>query len=274
MDHCGNKTQAVEHVVVPHSMSAHANGASGFTPTGRDVATPAAEVAVIVLGEDPGRHSRGTGTPRRLPTLDVRTIDVAGVQIGNAGGTANAIAWQLVDLDLDGHADIVFWFDAAEARTLKSTALPNDPIGLHFVTHESDFLIGDVFALGKPVAMPVNTLSDRFPIGTAGPPAHPTPVVSAPVPAATELLGVAPNPFAKTAVVQFQLAREQQVEIAVFDLRGARVRTLVGGPSGAGGHQVSWNGLDDQGRRLARGVYLVRFAAADRVRSQKVVLIN
>jgi flagellar hook assembly protein FlgD len=45
----------------------------------------------------------------------------------------------------------------------------------------------------------------------------------------------------------------------VFDLQGARVRTLASGRRAAGAHRVEWRGDDERGRALPPGVYLARF---------------
>ncbi len=55
------------------------------------------------------------------------------------------------------------------------------------------------------------------------------------------------------------LDREGPLQVAVFDLRGRRVRVLLDDPSlPPGEHEIAWDGQDGRGRRLARGVYLVQ----------------
>lgn len=44
----------------------------------------------------------------------------------------------------------------------------------------------------------------------------------------------------------------------IFDLRGRKVRTLIDGTSAAGKHTSVWDGRNDDGKKLASGVYLVR----------------
>jgi len=45
----------------------------------------------------------------------------------------------------------------------------------------------------------------------------------------------------------------------MYDLRGRRVRLLARGPFPAGDQQLSWDGRDASGRRVAPGIY---FASA------------
>lgn len=91
---------------------------------------------------------------------------------------------------------------------------------------------------------------------------------------ATRLAGAYPNPFRDDAAVHFDLAREGDVTLEVFDLRGARVRTLAHGAMAAGRHHVAWDGRDAGGRRMPGGVYLVRMLAPGYSGQAKVVRMN
>ncbi|MHB8078019.1 MAG: FlgD immunoglobulin-like domain containing protein [Candidatus Krumholzibacteriia bacterium] len=78
------------------------------------------------------------------------------------------------------------------------------------------------------------------------------------VPAAMVPFRVAPNPFNPRTTVSFALDRPHEVEITVYDVRGAKLRTLVTGNWAAGEHTVTWDGCRDDGRPLASGPYVVR----------------
>ena len=92
--------------------------------------------------------------------------------------------------------------------------------------------------------------------------------------AATRLSSAFPNPFGSQASVHFELAREGDVAIEVYDLRGARVRTLLRGRHEAGRHSVAWDGRDESGGRAAAGVYLVRMTAGSYSGQQKLVRVE
>jgi hypothetical protein len=83
---------------------------------------------------------------------------------------------------------------------------------------------------------------------------------------------VAPNPFARSAIIHWNLARESDVDLKVFDATGRAVRTLVSGTARAGAHTTLWNGTDNSGRKLAHGVYFVRLATPDRTVKVKTIL--
>ena len=60
-----------------------------------------------------------------------------------------------------------------------------------------------------------------------------------------------PNPFNATTIIPYALARPGRVELAIYDIRGQKVRTLVEGLAAAGVHRAIWDGTDSAGRRLA-----------------------
>ena len=87
-------------------------------------------------------------------------------------------------------------------------------------------------------------------------------------------LGASPNPFNPLTRVFFTVADSRRVELAVYDLRGRRVRELTRDVWPAGRHEVPWNGRDDRGRELASGIYLVRLQAGSESAVAKVTLVR
>ena len=94
------------------------------------------------------------------------------------------------------------------------------------------------------------------------------------LPARTELVGAAPNPFRSATRVAFDLASETDVALEVYDVHGARVASLARGRWPAGSHKVAWTGSDAAGRDLPAGVYLLRLAAGERQAVRKLVKIE
>jgi hypothetical protein len=90
----------------------------------------------------------------------------------------------------------------------------------------------------------------------------------------TRLLGAVPNPLRSSSTIRFELAGEEYVAIALYDLRGRVIRRLVDEPLPAGRHDVFWDGCDEAGARVAGGVYLVRLSADEVTRSGKVVVLR
>ena len=83
------------------------------------------------------------------------------------------------------------------------------------------------------------------------------------------LLPAAPNPFNPATEVSFVLPGAGAVELAVFDLAGGKVATLVDGTLPAGTHARTW-----RPKGLASGTYLLRLQAGGMVAEQKVSLLR
>lgn len=83
-----------------------------------------------------------------------------------------------------------------------------------------------------------------------------------------------PNPFNPTTSISFNLPEASNVELTVFNVLGQEVRALMNGFVAAGEHQVEWNGTDDQGQRVASGIYLYRLKAAEISITKKMLLIK
>lgn len=85
---------------------------------------------------------------------------------------------------------------------------------------------------------------------------------------------VTPNPVASRATVRFGLPRAGHVTLEVFDVGGARVRTLVDDDRPAGQHAVTWDGRDASGGRARAGAYFVRLSHGGREARQRLVLLR
>ena len=80
------------------------------------------------------------------------------------------------------------------------------------------------------------------------------------------------NPVAFPSRIALFLPEPSEVRITVFDVAGRRVRELWNGPRGAGEQFLSWDGRNQEGGRVATGLYLlVARAAGGRATSKFVV---
>jgi PKD repeat protein len=69
----------------------------------------------------------------------------------------------------------------------------------------------------------------------------------------TELF-VYPNPFTGNTTISYSVAKPTNLEIAIFDLSGRKVNTVLKTKVSAGSYNVEWNGSE-----LDKGSYIVRF---------------
>lgn len=94
------------------------------------------------------------------------------------------------------------------------------------------------------------------------------------LPRVTALAPARPSPFRDCTALAFDLARAGEVKLEIFDLRGARVRTLVKGVLGAGRHSREWRGESDGGAAAPPGLYLVRLESGGARSQQKIVRLD
>jgi hypothetical protein len=92
--------------------------------------------------------------------------------------------------------------------------------------------------------------------------------------AGVALLQNEPNPFNPSTRIGFTLERDEHVTLTVYDVRGARVATLLDGHKPQGAHSLEWNGRDNSGRELPSGVYFYQLHAGGRSLERKAVLLK
>lgn len=87
-------------------------------------------------------------------------------------------------------------------------------------------------------------------------------------------LRVVPNPFNPRTEIRFVVPAEGKVTVAVYDVAGRRVRTLLDDERDAGPLIVAWDGRDGEGRGLPSGAYLVRVEHASGKAARTVTLVR
>jgi len=81
-----------------------------------------------------------------------------------------------------------------------------------------------------------------------------------------------PNPFTSEITIPFITNDENEnVQIYLYETTGKQVRSLYNGVLGIGYHEIKWDGSDDQGARIAQGIYMVRFISSASVRTSKII---
>ena len=83
-----------------------------------------------------------------------------------------------------------------------------------------------------------------------------------------------PNPFNSHTVIGFSLPAAADVDLALFDLLGQRVTTMVRGHRPAGTYTLQWDGRDDGGQPLASGLYLYRLQSTHQTETRKLLLVR
>ncbi len=95
------------------------------------------------------------------------------------------------------------------------------------------------------------------------------------LPKITKLEQNFPNPFNPETKVRFQLAENSQnIELAVFNIRGQKVKTLKKGKMAAGNYEVTWQGKDQFGKKVASGIYFYRLQSEEVTKIRKMLLLK
>jgi photosystem II stability/assembly factor-like uncharacterized protein len=81
-----------------------------------------------------------------------------------------------------------------------------------------------------------------------------------------------PNPFRDGTTIQYALPRAMPARLVVYDVAGHAVRTLVNGPQQAGERRVTWDGKNEGGSQVSRGMYLYRLEAGGTTLTRKMIL--
>jgi hypothetical protein len=192
------------------------------------------------------RHQRASGRQAALLALALAALAAAGGARAQSGGPYD-LRWSTID---GGGATALIGGDYSLGGTTgqpDAGAAHGGPWALL-----GGFWEAATFAVGVPGEDPGDT-----------------------VPAlAFRLHAAVPNPFNPSTQIAFDLPQAGPVRLAVYDLRGARVRLLADGPFPAGRQLAVWDGRDDAGRGLASGVYFIRLDAGDRRAQQKALLLK
>ena len=83
-----------------------------------------------------------------------------------------------------------------------------------------------------------------------------------------------PNPFNPTTTIEYDMPKSEYVRLAIYDILGRHIRTLMDTRHQAGHFQTTWDGTDERNMPVAAGVYFCRMEAKDFVKVIKLALVR
>jgi len=83
-----------------------------------------------------------------------------------------------------------------------------------------------------------------------------------------------PNPFNPTTTITYSIPKSSQVELAIYNMAGQKVRTLVNTNQAASFYKVVWDGKNDFGQSVASGMYFYKLVAGNYSKVVKMNLIK
>ncbi len=96
------------------------------------------------------------------------------------------------------------------------------------------------------------------------------------VPTSYELSQNYPNPFNPETTIHYALAHKGPLPtlLAIYNVLGQQVKTLVDEPQTGGFYSVQWDGKDDDGGKVSSGIYFYRLVSGEFAKTQKMLLLE
>jgi tetrahydromethanopterin S-methyltransferase subunit B len=83
-----------------------------------------------------------------------------------------------------------------------------------------------------------------------------------------------PNPFNPTTTISYTLPARQNVSLAIYNLKGELVKSLVDGPMSEGSHSAVWDATNTLGQKVTSGIYIYLLRSDNRQIARQMVLVK
>jgi hypothetical protein len=83
-----------------------------------------------------------------------------------------------------------------------------------------------------------------------------------------------PNPFNPGTTIAFSLLEPGEARLVIYDVAGRRVRDLLRGTRDRGSYKVTWDGRNNNGSRVASGVYFYKLTAGAFTDTRKLTILK
>jgi hypothetical protein len=83
-----------------------------------------------------------------------------------------------------------------------------------------------------------------------------------------------PNPFNSNTIIAYELPNDCEVEVTIYNVLGQKVNTIFKGHQRAGYNQVEWNATNNQGTKIASGLYFYRIQAGRFTDNKRMILLK
>ena len=88
-------------------------------------------------------------------------------------------------------------------------------------------------------------------------------------------LGNYPNPFNPTTTISFSTTEStESTELAIYNIKGQKVKTLVNEKLDVGTHQVVWDGKDESSKPVSSGIYFYKMNNGEYTSTRKMILMK
>jgi hypothetical protein len=181
--------------------------------------------------------------------------------------------------------DMATWYRTETGRTKETTNFTREdddfdrrPVTYFMNDFDGSYDTGSPAYTGAKAGYPAGDLNwfpERKTAWENDPAATAVEQISAEVPSGYRLDQNYPNPFNPTTNIAYALPRQATVSLAVYNILGQEVATLVDHlEQAAGTYNVTWNGVNAAGESVATGLYLYRLDANGTVITKKMILLK
>lgn len=179
----------------------------------------------------------------------------------NGGGARNAFGQAVQNGFLDGNGDVTWNASLA--------GLDSDGDGVSNGAELQD--ANGTWNIGESQPGSVDLVSNP---GDASSTTDVAELLQTPVPDVFNLAQNYPNPFNPETKIRFILTEPGFVTLAVFNVLGQKVKTLVSQQAPAGIFSVNWDGTDEFGYPVRSGVYLYRIQTEHFRDAKRMILMK
>jgi len=89
-----------------------------------------------------------------------------------------------------------------------------------------------------------------------------------------ESLSIFPNPFNTTTRIRYHLKTETDVNIAIYNMFGQKIKQLTEEIQPSGMHNSIWNGTNDSGAKVPNGIYICRMLKDGKLNQVNRIVLN
>ncbi len=83
-----------------------------------------------------------------------------------------------------------------------------------------------------------------------------------------------PNPFNPSTTIKLELAEAGKIELAIYNIKGQIVKTLIDADIAKGTFEINWNGKDEMGKPVSSGQYVVKLKQNGKETATKIMLLK
>ena len=92
-------------------------------------------------------------------------------------------------------------------------------------------------------------------------------------------INVYPNPYKlsennSACHIWFAVPEKGKTDIAIYNIKGQKIRTLINSHTTSGEHSIKWYGNNSNNKKIASGVYFIRFKQNEVTKTRKMLVVK